>query len=136
LDVPATGPVSVVWSPFTFVVPIAETGLPDGVRWWGNASGSWAGGFSTTLDVRAPNGSTPYSVGSLYEFVATPSEGTLEVIGGQFAPVAVQFSYRPTFIAGTVSPATAEVVIGGMAQVVDGGSFNDSVIPGTYTLVA
>ena len=46
------------------------------------------------------------------------------------------FSYRPTFVVGTVNPADAVVSIGGVVQPLAGGSFNDSVVPGSYELVA
>jgi hypothetical protein len=86
--------------------------------------------------VAVPNGSTPFSVGAAYEFVATPSQGTITVIAGTFAPVDIQFSYRPTSIAGSVTPSDAELTIDGFVQTVSGGSFNDSVLPGSHSLVA
>jgi hypothetical protein len=67
--------------------------------------------------------------------VADPSSGWINVTHGLFAPVAVVFSYRPTFIVGTVSPQGASVAIDGVLQAVTDGTFNDSVLPGAHTLV-
>ncbi|MCI4330222.1 MAG: thermopsin family protease [Thermoplasmata archaeon] len=136
LKVPALSPIPVGWSPYTFAVPVDESGLPNGTAWWVNVSGSVVEGASTTLFVTVPNGTTNFSVGSAYEFVASPPAGTIVVSAGRFSPVEVQFSYRPAFIAGTVSPSDANVTVGGFPQVVLAGTFNASVIPGAYQIIA
>ena len=136
LTVPASSPILVDWSVFTIQVPVDEYNLPAGTVWWVNASGSLIRGISTTLFVTAANGSTEFTVGAPYQFVASPENGTIVVIGGIASAVEVQFSYRPSYIAGTVSPTDAEVSIAGIAQVVSDGSFNDTVIPGVYAMVA
>jgi Thermopsin len=136
LTIPARTPIQVDWTPFTYPVPVSETGLPQGTAWWVNMSGMLVQGNSTTLVGSAPNGSTEYSVGSAYEFVASPAEGTIDVTAGATSPIDVQFSYRFTYIAGTVSPSDAAVTIGGLAQTVSEGKFNDSVIPGAYNVSA
>ncbi|MCI4342175.1 MAG: thermopsin family protease, partial [Thermoplasmata archaeon] len=128
--------ISLLFAPFTFDVTFTESGLPTSTPWWINASGSQAQGTGSSLQVTAPNGSTPYTVGSLYEFLASPNGGTILVTAGVASPVAVAFSYRPTYIVGTVVPADANVSIGGVVQAVAGGSFTDSVVPGSYDLVA
>ncbi|MCI4326305.1 MAG: thermopsin family protease [Thermoplasmata archaeon] len=136
VTLPGTSQIPLLFVPFTFAVPVTESGLPSGTSWWVIASGSTATGTGASLQVMAPNGSTPYEVGSLYEFVASPRAGTIVVVAGAASPVTVAFSYRPTFIAGTVVPADANVSIEGVAQAVADGSFNDSVLPGSYALVA
>jgi len=136
VSVPVPSPVVVAWAPFRFEVPLTEEGLPAGTMWWVNASGQVVRGASMTLEVAVPNGSTEYAVGSAYEFVPAPSAGTIDVTAGAFLPVVVQFSYRPSFIVGSVSPSNASLTIGGLGVPVSGGSFNDSVLPGTYTIVA
>lgn len=136
LGVPYPSPVQVGWSAYTFAVSINETGLPTGTPWWVNVSGTVTSGNGSSLEVAAPNGTTPFQVGAPYEFVASPTNGSIDVDAGSVSPVNVLFAYRPTYIAGTVAPAAAELTIGGVAQTVSGGRFNDSVIPGSYTLVA
>ena len=136
ITVPAPTVTALRWSAYTFEVPFSETGLPAGTQWWVNLSGVLFEGTSSSFNVLVPNGSTPYSVGSIYEFVADPSTGTIQVTGGAFSPVDILFGYRPTFIAGTVSPASASLTIGGVAQALVGGAFSASVIPGTYALIA
>ncbi len=135
LTVPSA-PVTIAWSAFTFGVPVNETGLPNDTAWWINASGEVVRGSGPSLLVAAPNGSTAFTVGSAYEFLATPASGTIEVTAGSAVPVEIQFAYRPTFLDGTLSPANATLTIGGAAVAVSDGQFNDSVIPGRYTLVA
>jgi hypothetical protein len=128
--------IVVAFEPFTYPVPVVESGLPSGTAWWVNANGTRYSGTGSTIEVACPNGSTPFIVGAAYEYEATPSAGTLNVTGGSFAPVSVDFGYRPTFLVGTVRPADAVVEIGGAALVVTNGAFNDSVIPGVYTITA
>ncbi|MCI4364176.1 MAG: thermopsin [Thermoplasmata archaeon] len=136
LALPGTLRISLLFAQFTYQVSFTESGLPASTPWWINASGSQAQGTGTSLQVTAPNGSTPYEVGSLYEFLANPNAGSILVSAGVASPVDVAFSYRPTFIVGTVVPANAQVSIGGIVQLLAGGSFNDSVTPGSYNLVA
>lgn len=134
--VPTASPVRVDFHAFTFEVPFTETGLPASTPWWVNASGLVVRGASATLDVFAPNGSTPFEVGASYAYVPSPANGTLVVVGGQFSAPSIQFAERLGYIAGTVSPTGASVTIGGVAQPIVAGAFNDSVVPGSYTLVA
>jgi hypothetical protein len=136
IAVPVVSPVAVGWSPFTYAVTFGETGLPTGTPWWVNASGAVLRGNGASLVVRAVNGSTPFTVGAGYEFLASPDQGTIHVVGGLAPPVSVQFSYREAYISGTLSPATAGLTIGGIPQPVSAGAFNDTVVPGEYVLVA
>jgi hypothetical protein len=136
VEVPDNTTILVDWSSFTFQVPVNETGLPTGSPWWVEVGTTVVRGTSASLDVAAPNGSTEFTVGAAYEFLANPSQGTINVTAGTFPPVDIQFSYRPTYIAGSVSPADADVTVDGIALSVSSGSFNDSVIPGTHALIA
>jgi hypothetical protein len=136
LTMPTPSPVVIAWTQFTYTVPFTEQGLPASTPWWVSASSSVERGDGTTINVSAPNGSTPFVVGSAYEFVASPSEGAIDVNHGSFAPVDVLFSYRPTFVAGSVSPSNATITLDGVAEPVSGGAFNITVIPGVHTLVA
>ncbi len=136
VTLPGTSRLTLLFVPFPYEVTFTESGLPSSTPWWVNASGSQVESTETTLQVLAPNGSTPYTAGSLYAFVASPDQGAIVVSAGVPAPETVAFSYRPTFVVGTVNPADAVVSIGGVVQPLAGGSFNDSVVPGSYELVA
>jgi hypothetical protein len=136
LTLPGPSRIAIEFALFTYAVTFTESGLPDGTSWWVDASGTRIEGTGSTLLVQAPNGSTAFEAGSSYEFIATPDFGTVEVTGGLSFSVSVEFTYRPTFIVGTVVPLGAEVSIGGVVLPLTGGNFNDSVIPGTYLLVA
>jgi hypothetical protein len=136
ITVPGVSRISLVFALVTYAVTFTESGLPPSTPWWVNASGSVVQSTGTSLQVTAPNGSTAYEVGSLYEFLANTSAGTIIVLAGVVSPIAVSFSYRPTFIVGSVMPTDAAVSIGGVVQTLTNGSFTDAVIPGSYPLVA
>lgn len=128
--------IDLVYAPFTYAVTFTESGLPGSTTWWVNASGIEVDSSGNSLEVMAPNGSTPYTAGSRYEFLASPAAGTIRVVAGVGSPVDVGFSYRPTFVEGTVSPANASISIGGVPQGVAAGGFYDPVVPGSYALIA
>ncbi len=136
VTLPGTAQFTVEFAVFTYGVEFSESGLPDSTLWWADVGGTVINSTGTTLQVSVPNGSTPYEVGSAYEFLATPSNGTIRVSSGLASPVNVEFAYRPTFIVGTVAPTGAEVSIGGVVQPLSAGAFNDSVVPGTYSVLA
>lgn len=136
VTLPGTSRISLAFARFTYQVTFTESGLPAATPWWVNASGVRVPSTGTSLEVAAPNGTTPFVAGSLYEFLASPESGTIVVSAGVVSPIALGFSYRPTFIAGTISPANATLTIGGVTQSLTAGSFNDSVTPGSYALVA
>ncbi|MCI4336219.1 MAG: thermopsin [Thermoplasmata archaeon] len=136
LTLPGTSSIAIEFAPFTYGVTVSESGLPASSPWWVNASGTLVQSSGTTLQVFAPNGSTPFEAGAAYEFLGTPDQGTIRVTSGIATPVQIDFAYRPTFIVGTVVPADALVSIGGNVLTLSGGAFNDSVIPGTYAMNA
>jgi Thermopsin len=129
---PEPGPILLAWVPFDFAVPVTESGLPSGTLWWIQANGALVSGTGSSLLLQVPNGSTDFTAGSAYEFVAMPSAGVLNVTGGLWSMVLVSFSYRLTFVVGTVVPATATVTVSGSPAAVRDGAFNVSVIPGVY----
>jgi thermopsin len=136
VTVPSEEPISIAWVPFTYSVPISETGLPSGTVWWVEANNLTLRGTNATLSVSAPNGSTPFTTGSVYEFVSTPSNGSINVTAGLVVPQSVRFSYRPTYLVGTLTPATAILSIDGTPVPTQQGRFNDTVLPGTHDVVA
>lgn len=133
---PGTAPVALAYAPFTYPVNVSETGLPTATPWWINVSGTLIQSTGTSVPLTAPNGSTPFTVGSAYEFLANPESGAIVITAGILSPVTISFSYRPTFIEGTVVPAGANLSIGGVPQTLSSGTFDDPVLPGSYTLLA
>ncbi len=125
------GVVRLGWSPFLFVVPFDETGLTSGTSWWVTMDNQTARGVGPTLNVSAGNGSYAFTVGAPYAFVPWSATGNVSVDGPP-GPVQVGFNYRLSFLAGSVRPSAAIVSIGGSSVAVDSGTFNDSVLPGTY----
>ena len=136
LTVPGATLIEVDFAVFTYAVPVTESGLPASTAWWIEANGQTVRSTSDSLDVPAPNGSTPFSVGTAYEFVADPGSGTIVVTRGVATPFEIVFSYRPTFIAGSVQPAGAHIAVAGVVEPVLGGAYNASVVPGMYMVTA
>jgi hypothetical protein len=136
LSLPGPARISLTFAQFNYTVTFSESGLPASTPWWVNLNGSLLRSTGVSLELMAPNGSTPYTVGSLYEFLPSPGAGAIVVTAGAATPGEVAFSDRPTFVAGSVAPADAQFSIGGVAQTLAGGMFNISVTPGSYVLVA
>jgi Thermopsin len=136
VSLPQTGSVLVYWSPFLFSLPIAQSGLPSGTYWSIVIGSEVASGNGTELFVSVGNGSSPFVVRAPYEFLANPGEGTLNVTAGHAPLEYIEFSFRPTFVEGTIVPVDANLTIGGLNPEEVNGRFNDSVIPGTYEIVA
>jgi Thermopsin/PEGA domain len=134
LTLPGTTEFGVGFAPFTVDVPVTETGLPDGTPWWVDVNHTRFNGTAGTIAVPAPNGSTPCEVGAGYEFTASPAAGALEVDHGVPVPLAVSFAYRPSFVEGTVSPASAIVSVDGVNQPITGGTYQVQLIPGDHAL--
>ena len=136
LTLPGSTQFDLEFVPFTYSVTFTESGLPSATVWWVTVAGTRVQGSTPSLGALLPNGSSPYATGSAYEFVATPSSGTVTVTDGLSSPVEIEFAYRPTFIAGSVTPQAAQVTVAGAVQAVFEGAFNASVIPGTYLVSA
>ncbi|HYK93126.1 MAG TPA: thermopsin family protease, partial [Thermoplasmata archaeon] len=134
ISLPGTSQVMLGFVRSTYSVAVTESGLPDGTSWWVNANGTIVRSSGTSLQVSEPNGSTMYEVGGAYEFVASPENGTLVVVAGVPEPVLITFSYRASYISGSVTPSDAQVLVGGIPQPVTFGNFSADVIPGSYEI--
>lgn len=111
-----------------------QTGLPDGTSWSVTVGGvEWTstnGGVANTL---AP-GSYTYTVGTVVGYSPTPASGMATVIGGSVASVAISYAPTSGWIAGTVTPTSASVLVDGTLVSSSGGAFNVSVAAGVHSI--
>lgn len=135
VTLPASTSVSLEFVPTTYTVLVQQSGLPGDTPWWVLVNGTEFRTTAQSIPLNLPNGSVPYAVGAAYAFVATPSNGTIVVIDGVAAPVTVEFSARPCYLEGTVSPENATVTLNGSPVVVSAGSFDEELPSGQYLLL-
>lgn len=110
-------------------------GLPSTVGWWlafgtYNFSDLGPGAFTLYL----PTGTIGYTYGPRsYAYLAGTGSGTLSPRGVSLT-VTATFAPRYANLAGTVSPASAVVVVNGSTLVVAGGAYSDLLVAGVYTV--
>ncbi|HEV8049864.1 MAG TPA: hypothetical protein VGP88_04660 [Thermoplasmata archaeon] len=75
----------------TYSLTFNETGLPPDTAWSVTVNGTLLSGTARSLGLVEPNGSYPYSVGSVASYSPTPSSGTVHV-NGRAASVTIAFS--------------------------------------------
>lgn len=123
------------WTAFLWPARFVAQGLPSGTLWWVVAGGASnrTGGPMVVLPLA--NGTQPYLVGCDYRFVPDPSAGNVS-IAGTSSNLTVQFGERLGWIAGTVRPGSAQVLLDGSPITAPTGSFNVSVAPGPHLLNA
>ena len=117
-----------------------ESGLPSATLWSVTANGTTYSGFGTSLIAIVPTGMYDYSVGAVTGYAATPSTGTTSVGWlGAVSTVSISFSSTASktgTLSGTVSPATATVLVDGSAVTVTAGAFSSTLTVGTHSIVA
>jgi YVTN family beta-propeller protein len=97
----------------TYSVSFAETGLTVGTAWSVTLAGTLGQSSSSTVTFASePNGSYPYSVGTVTGFRGAPSSGTL-VVQGMPARVDITFSAASSNFSATLSASPASIVLGG-----------------------
>jgi YVTN family beta-propeller protein len=107
----------------TYAVTFSETGLPAGSRWSVTLDRVVNASTSPTLGFTASNGSWPFAVGGISGYSATPSSGTVAVMGGPRS-VAVRFSANVSATASSsggilgLPGAEGYVVVGGAVAAV------------------
>ena len=123
----------------TYQVTFTEAGLPAGTSWYVNLSNGIDSGAinGTSYTFLLANGTYTYTIGLVSAYQASPNNGTIIVAGASqnvsitFAPITHEIY---GYVKGTVSPGNATVTVDGrIIQVIDG-SFNISLLPGTYYL--
>jgi hypothetical protein len=121
---PSTGAVKVAGKPITesvtftavaagkYLITFTESGLPTGTTWSATMGGMTGSASGTSFAFTFPNGTYPFSIGSVTGYTADPPSGTLLVKGAGFTE-AIGFrltnppearSYNVTFTQ-TVLPA-------------------------------
>jgi YVTN family beta-propeller protein len=115
--------VDVVFSRVTYTVTFVESGLPSGTSWEVSLNGSSMTGTSTLSFPDLPDGSYPFTVGSLVNpglggYVPSPAAGSISVNGGSVSQ-AIEFnetSSGPS--SGSVPTIEVDAVLAGIAGAV------------------
>lgn len=137
----ATTRVAITLTPVPAPMPgtavFAETGLPAGTSWSVTVgSGTPQSSTTGTISVSEAAGMYTYSVGSVTGFAATPGSGTAGVSAGGTTTVNVVFTGTSGYVAGTVSPSAATVLVDGTAVTTTNGAFNVSESAGLHSIRA
>jgi len=116
-------------------VTINPTGLSSNVAWWlliGTQNLSSTGG---PMVIWLPDGVFTFTYGTAY-YARVASTTIATVLTVQGAPFSVDATFSPALaiIDGTVTPATANVTLAGVAVPVVNGAIHQRVLAGTYTL--
>jgi thermopsin len=122
--------------PTDYLVTVNETGLPAGTPW--SVKVGLVTTYATTgsqVAFTEPNGSYPYSVPAVPDYVLGSTPGTFVVNAGP-AAVALTFTAVPGWINATFTPTNASVWLNGVAVPLTSGVFRVQEAPGTYSLEA
>jgi hypothetical protein len=130
--------VNVTFTPVTYPIAFAETGLPSGTTWGVSVGGSPVYGRTATLTALEPNGTYSYTVLPVAGFLPTVASGSVTVIGaGRSVSVVFQaVEYTVTFSeTGLPSGTTWSVAFNGGPASVGSGPISFSAANGTYPYV-
>ena len=129
--------VSIQFVRETYVLTIAEEGLPSGVPWGISLAGSNWTAHASTLNLSLANGTWPWRLEPVPGFQGEPSDGTFTVQG---APQTVLIRFVmvtfPVLVTeqGLARGTTWEVVVGGSAYLSHNTTLSLSLPNGTYPL--
>jgi hypothetical protein len=131
--------LTIRWSPFEFRVTFAPTGLPEGTPWTVTVEGTTParGVGSNALVVQLPNGTWSYSITTVVWLAASPAADNITVAGVEVLQP-LSFGAAPSYIAGTLSPAGANLSVDGtpVLSITGDGSFRVAVPAGSHQLNA
>ncbi|MFI5415042.1 MAG: thermopsin family protease, partial [Candidatus Lutacidiplasmatales archaeon] len=127
--------VTIVWTEWRYAAVFVAENDPGGVTWSVVVDGVSVSGSGGQLSTQLPNGSFPFVASADAAVLLSPSSGTVNVSAG-VVQVDIGFSPAPGVFQGTLSPGTAALTINGQPVSVDNGTFNVSLVAGTYTVVA
>ncbi|NNN17392.1 MAG: DUF3494 domain-containing protein [Thermoplasmata archaeon] len=117
----------------TSAVNFEEHGLPTATNWSVTLAGSSQFSLANSISFTEPNGSYLYLVGSVSGFVATPSSGTIVVLG---AALTQTIAFAPVGSTGRLSisvvPATASVTLDGRTINGTAGTYLETVAAGPH----
>ncbi|MCI4368210.1 MAG: thermopsin [Thermoplasmata archaeon] len=125
--------VTIAYFPFTYLVTFTATGRPEGITWTVTVDGASYPTDSTSVSIGTTNGSHPFNVSAPFQYLLSPSNGTISVQARPLAQ-AIDFLVRPGYLGGDVSPAEASVLVDGQAVLVTAGAFNVTKLPGVHNL--
>jgi YVTN family beta-propeller protein len=128
--------VPIPWTHAAYLVRFNESGLPAGL-WWGVdlvELGQYLNATATgsTVSFGLPNGSYSFTIRGPAAYSSVPSVGQF-ALSGTDRDVSVQFA-QSGYVAGSVTPSSASIRIGGAVVPLTAGRFNVGEIPGTYTV--
>ena len=122
--------------PGHYTVSFVELGLSSGTSWNVTFAGTPLSSKLNVIVFVAPNGTYPYTVGSVPGFTASSAGGNATVSGSN-AIIDITFVAQPGTLSGTVSPGEAQVWVDGQAVTVGAnGAFSVSVAPGLHSVEA
>ncbi len=121
----------------TYSVTFSEQGLPSGMFWAANLSGSTVSGpWNTSIHFSLPNGTYFFSIPSSGVYTASPDSGFITV-NGTTESVSLNFAtstYTLSFISSGLPPGHGlNIFINGIDEKSNGTSLNYSAIPGSYS---
>lgn len=138
--------VTITFSPLTgtqgnYTVTFTPAGLVQGTLWSVTLNGTTNSSTGGPIGFAAPNGSYPFSVGTVRGLAATPSTGTV-LVQGHAATVTITFAassaanFTVTFTeTGLATGASWSVTLGGSARSASAASIAFLEPNGTYTYV-
>ena len=122
----------------TYTVTFNESGLPSGTSWSVDLNGTTRTSTTSTVTFTEPNGTYPYTIGSVSGYTSSPSAGSV-VVKGANAAQAITFtaipasSYSVTFTeTGLPSGANWSVTLGGKTLSSTGSTLTFTEKNGTY----
>jgi hypothetical protein len=127
--------VNLTWYPTVYSVLFVAENYLSGTLWSVSIDGTSAAASVANLSVTLQNGSYPFSVSVPTTVLVTVQSTTVDVDGAP-STTFVSFAVAPGTLAGTVDPGNASLTLDGAPVALRGGTFNVSVPPGSYTLVA
>jgi len=116
-------------------VTFTESGLPAGRQWSVTLGGETQSSTTSTIVFGEPNGTYNYVVGEVHGYTASPSTGSVGVLGAN-ASVAVAFSSAPYTVTFSETGLPAghlwTAVLAGVPETTSNASLNFSVQDGSY----
>ena len=123
----------ILFSLVKYKLTFIETGLSLGVTWYINGS-MQANTKSSSMTFNLENGSYTYFINNLSSYYSRVIQYIIIINGKNVTETVVYYHY--SYISGIISPKVANVTINGkMIRVAPSGSFNTSVVAGTYTVM-
>ncbi len=119
-------PVSelLAYAPATYAVSFLESGLPSGTWWAATVNGVTHNSTGTSLSFLEPNGSFPYSVGTVAGYSPSPSSGALNVTASS-VPITILYAVSAP---PALSAAPAQGPSGATVDVSGGGFTGDHLV--------